>query len=131
MRTATLTLLVALLLAVPAQAQTTTTTPTAPAPTPLSTEPVPQNSAFEASGMWIWYVSHSSGGSVDAIARKAAKAGVTTVFVKSSDGAGVWSQFSSTLVAALHARGLKVCAWGYVYGSRPRAEARAARTAIA
>jgi hypothetical protein len=81
--------------------------------------------------MWIWYVSQSSGGNVSAIAAKAAKAGVTTVFVKSSDGANVWSQFSTALVEALHARGLKVCGWGYVYGSRPKAEARAARSAIA
>jgi hypothetical protein len=52
------------------------------------------------------------------------------VFVKSSDGSSVWSQFSPALVSALHDRGIKVCGWGYVYGSRPKAEARAARVAI-
>src|SRR3954454_2041 len=97
-RTAALTLLLAVLLAVPARAQTTTVPPTTPAPAPLPTEPVPPSSAFEGNGMWIWYVSQSSGGNVSAIAAKAAKAGVTTVFVKSSDGSHVWSQFSTALV---------------------------------
>jgi hypothetical protein len=105
-----------------AQAQT--------APPVLPTDPVPQGTAFEGNGMWIWYVSQSNGGSVSSIARRAAKAGVTTLFIKSSDGARPWSQFTPALVEALHARGLKVCGWGYVYGNNPRGEARAARTAI-
>ena len=131
MRTAALTLLLLVALAATAHAQTTTTPTPAPVAPPLPTEPVPPGSAFEGNGMWIWYVSQSSGGNVDAIAAKAAKAGVTTVFVKSSDGPHTWSQFSTALVDALHARGLKVCGWGYVYGSRPKREARAARSAIA
>src|SRR5258708_35150320 len=74
--------------------------------------------------MWIWYVSRSSGGSVPAIIAQAHAAGVTTVFVKSSDGSSnYWSQFSPTLVAELHAGGLKACAWQYVYGSSPAGEA--------
>ena len=38
-----------------------------------------------------------------------------------------WSQFSPTLVAALHAQGLRVCAWQYVYGANPMAEAQRRR----
>ncbi len=49
--------------------------------------------------MWIWYLSASDGGSVAAIAAQAHAAGVSTVFVKSSDGStNYWSQFSPQLV---------------------------------
>jgi peptidoglycan hydrolase-like protein with peptidoglycan-binding domain len=88
--------------------------------------------AFEGQGMWIWYVSRSSGGSTQAIISQARAAGVTTVFVKSSDGSSnYWSQFSPSLVAALHAGGLKVCAWQYVYGSNPSGEAALGAKAVA
>jgi hypothetical protein len=50
--------------------------------------------------------------------------------VKSSDGRTMWSQFNSTLVQELHASGLHVCAWQYVYGNFPRQEANVAATAV-
>jgi hypothetical protein len=106
----------------------TATPPAEPEPAPASIPPAP--TPFDGNGMWIWYVSQSSGGSIDRIARRAQQAGVTTLFIKSSDGGNAWSQFNSRLVEALHARGLKACGWGYVYGRAPRAEARAARYAI-
>jgi peptidoglycan hydrolase-like protein with peptidoglycan-binding domain len=82
--------------------------------------------------MWIWYVNRSSGGSVAAIVAQAHAAGVTTVFVKSSDGSSnYWSQFSAQLVAEMHAAGLKVCAWQYVYGSSPAGEAELGAEAVA
>lgn len=88
--------------------------------------------AFEGQGMWIWYVNKSSGGSVPAIVAQAHAAGVTTVFVKSSDGSSnYWSQFSPQLVAELHANGLKVCAWQYVYGTNPAGEAALGAEAVA
>ena len=87
---------------------------------------------FESQGMWIWYVSKSSGGSVPAIVAQAHAANVTTVFVKSSDGSSnYWSQFSAQLVAELHANGLKVCAWQYVYGTNPAGEANLGAEAVA
>jgi peptidoglycan hydrolase-like protein with peptidoglycan-binding domain len=87
---------------------------------------------LEGQGMWIWYVSKSSGGSVPAIVAQAHAAGVTTVFVKSSDGSSnYWSQFSPQLVAELHANGLKVCAWQYVYGTDPAGEAALGAEAVA
>jgi peptidoglycan hydrolase-like protein with peptidoglycan-binding domain len=80
--------------------------------------------ALDGQGMWIWYVSRSSGGSVAAILAQAHAAGVSTVFVKSSDGSSnYWSQFSPQLVAEMHAGGVKVCAWQYVYGTNPAGEA--------
>jgi hypothetical protein len=50
--------------------------------------------AFDGQGMWIWYVSQSSGGEPAAIAERAHQSGITTVFIKSSDGSSnYWSQF--------------------------------------
>jgi hypothetical protein len=80
------------------------------------------NGPLAGQGMWIWYVSQS-GGSAGAIAKRAHAHGIDTVFIKSSDGSSEWSQFTPWLVRALHARGLNVCAWQFVYGSHPRAEA--------
>ena len=55
-----------------------------------------------------------------AIVAQAHAAGVSTLFVKSSDGSSnYWSQFCPELVQQLHANGLKVCAWQYVYGTNP------------
>src|ERR1700680_1692296 len=70
-----------------------------PAPTPAPTNPGASGTAFSGQGMWIWYLSQSNGGSIAAIAAQARAAGVTTVFVKSSDGSSnYWSQFSTGLV---------------------------------
>lgn len=93
------------------------------------TEPLP--TAFSGNGMWIWYVKQSDDGDLDAIAARAKAAGVSTVFVKSADATTAWTQFSPELVAGLHARGLKVCAWQFVYGDKPEGEAKAAAASIA
>ena len=86
----------------------------------LSGEPA----AFEGDGMWIWYVSAAQGGDLGRIAQKARRRGIETVFVKAGDGTDSWGQFTSGLVSRLHAKGLRVCAWHYVYGSNPAGEAR-------
>jgi peptidoglycan hydrolase-like protein with peptidoglycan-binding domain len=89
-------------------------------------------SPLEGQGMWIWYIERSDGGSVPAIIAQAHAAGVTTLFVKSSDGSSnYWSQFSPQLVAELHAGGLRVCAWQYVYGTNPAGEAALGAEAVA
>ena len=88
--------------------------------------------AFDGQGMWIWYLSQSNGGSIASLVAQAHAAGVTTVFVKSSDGStNYWGQFTSQLVAELHANGIKVCAWQYVYGSNPSGEASLGARAVA
>jgi hypothetical protein len=94
--------------------------------------PVPSASAFDGQGMWIWYVSQSDGGDLGRIVAQAHAAGVSTLFVKSSDGSSnYWSQFSPTLVQQLHTNGLKVCAWQYVYGTNPAGEANLGAQAVA
>ncbi|MEA2335766.1 MAG: hypothetical protein QOG40_2256 [Solirubrobacteraceae bacterium] len=102
-----------------------------PPPTPSAVGAV-SGSAFDGQGMWIWYMSKSNGGNVASIAAQAHAAGVTTLFIKSSDGSSnYWSQFSAQLVAELHANGLKACAWQYVYGTNPAGEANLGAQAAA
>jgi peptidoglycan hydrolase-like protein with peptidoglycan-binding domain len=105
--------------------------PAAPAPTG-ATASTAAGTAFAGQGMWIWYMSASDGGSVASIVAQAKAADVGTLFIKSSDGStNYWSQFSSPLVAELHAAGLKVCAWQYVYGTNPVGEAELGARAVA
>ena len=86
--------------------------------------PPPTGTAFDGKGMWIWYLSQSEGGDLTKVIARAHSAGVTTLFIKSSDGSSnYWSQFTSALITQLHAAGLHVCAWQYVYGTRPDGEA--------
>lgn len=99
--------------------------PAAPAAPASGTLPA----AFQGAGMWVWQLGRSSGGDPAAIAAQARAAGISTVFVKSADGRTPWAQFGSALVQALHAQGLRVCGWQYVYGSDPLGEARAGAVA--
>jgi hypothetical protein len=80
--------------------------------------------------MWIWYVDRSDGGSLPAIVARAREAGVGTLVIKSGDGTNYWSQFTSAMVQRLHAGGLHVCAWQYVYGVQPVGEADVAARAV-
>jgi hypothetical protein len=80
--------------------------------------------------MWIWYVNKANGGDPNAIVAQAKAHGISTVFVKSGDGGSYWTQFNPQLVSALHAGGLRVCAWQYVYGKSPSAEAAVAARAV-
>lgn len=96
---------------------------------PAATIPGDQT-PFDRQGMWIWYVDRSDGGSIPRIVARAERAGIGTLYVKEGDGGSVWSQFNSGLVDALHRGGLDVCAWQFVYGERPLAEARVGAAAV-
>lgn len=88
------------------------------------------NSAFDRQGQWVWYVSRSEAGSIGGIIARAKRNDVGTVYVKSGDGDDYWSQFNRGLVQALHRAGLSVCAWHFVYGDAPLAEARVSAAAV-
>jgi Putative peptidoglycan binding domain len=94
-------------------------------PDPVVKPPRPGGSSpFDTTVMWIWYVSKSSGGTAAGIGAQAKAAGVGTVIVKASDGGSAFAgQFTPQLVADLHAQGLKVCGYSYVYGNNPSGEA--------
>jgi len=98
-----------------------------PASTTAGTLPV----ALRGSAMWIWELPQSNAGNLDVIAARARAAGMATVYVKSSDAADEWKQFTPKLVQELHARGLRVCAWQFVYGRDPLGEAAAGAAAVA
>ncbi len=86
---------------------------------------------FDRQGMWIWYVERSEGGSTARILARAKRDGIGTLYIKAGDGTSVWGQFSTALVGALQQGGLDVCAWQFVYGSRPLAEAKVGAAAVA
>jgi peptidoglycan hydrolase-like protein with peptidoglycan-binding domain len=92
--------------------------------------PVAGGLPFDRHGMWIWYVDRSDGGSVGRMIARAKRAGIGTLYIKAGDAGSVWSQFSESLVAALHRGGLDVCAWQFVYGDAPVAEAKVGATAV-
>jgi hypothetical protein len=94
------------------------------------TESAPGDTPFDLQGMWVWYVSRSEGGSVPAIIARARRNDIGTVYVKAGDGGGSWRQFSRGLIQALHRGGLDVCAWQFVYGANPVAEAKVAAAAV-
>ena len=82
-----------------------------------------QANPLSGRAMWIWELPYADGGNLGSIIATAHRYGVSTLIIKSSDGTSLWSQFNSSLVATLHANGLRVCAWQYVYGSHPVTEA--------
>src|SRR3954471_5778206 len=87
---------------------------------------------FTGNGMWIWELGSSAGGDIARVAPRPRAAGISTVFVKSSDGpTSRWAQFSPALVAVLHANGLRACAWQFVYGTDPLGEAALGADAVA
>lgn len=103
------------------------TTPTTTPTTPLTTAGNP----LAGNGMWIFLLSQTYRGSLPRIVAKAKASGVRTLYVKSSDGTWFFRQFTPGLISYLHRNGIKLCAWQYVYGTRPYGEAllgaRAAR----
>lgn len=106
--------------------------PTPPVPAPSGVASSANGTALAGQGMWIWYLSASNGGNVASIAAQAKAAGVGTLLIKSSDGStNYWGQFSKKMVEEVHAQGLKVCAWQYVYGTNPVGEAELGARAVA
>jgi hypothetical protein len=81
-------------------------------------------------GMWIWVLASTDGGNLASIVADAHRYGIQTLMIKSGDGTGIWSQFNPEVVSVLHANHLRVCAWQYVYGNHPAAEARVGAAAV-
>jgi hypothetical protein len=96
-----------------------------------TSDPSANKSPLAGNGMWIWYLSRSSHGKLGQIAKKAHANGIDTVLIKSGDGTHYWSQFSPAVVSGLHARGLNVCAWQFIYGDKPGKEAKVGEAAVA
>ena len=106
-------LAVLLALALPASASAATATP------------------FEGDGMWLWQVRASERGDLARIAARARAAGMEFVVVKAAHGTQAWSQFSPELVGALHAEGVRACAYQRALARSPAREARVLAGAVA
>jgi hypothetical protein len=81
---------------------------------------------FAGDGMWIWQMSQVEGGNVAQLIARAKANGLEAVYLKGSDATKPFAQLTPQLVEQLHAAGLRVCAWQYVYGSDPAGEAATA-----
>lgn len=81
-------------------------------------------------GFFTWKLPMCEGGNPTAIAQKAAAAGLTHVVIKIADGTRKYPisgpDLNAAVTQALHAAGLQVWGWHYVYGDNPIGEARTA-----
>ena len=102
----------------------------APAAAPAQSATAGTGNPFHGNGMWIWQMGRSHGGSVPAIVAQARRSRISTLFIKSGDSRNYWRQFSPQLVSSLKQAGLRVCAWQYVYGTYPAAEAQVGAQAV-
>ena len=90
----------------------------------------PTGTAFDGDGMWIWIAGAARAAASTRSPRAPGETASRTVFLKSGDGDQLWASSLPAIVSALKRRGLKVCAWQYVYGQRarrPRPTSRRAR----
>ena len=94
---------------------------TATAPKPTA---VPKKNPFSAHAMWIWEMPDTDKGNVAEIISQAKADHIGTLIIKGADGTTSWSQFNKPLVQEIHAAGLQVCDWQYIYGVNPATEAK-------
>ena len=86
--------------------------------------------AFDGDAMWIWQLAASEDGDPALLAERARAAGLEYVVVKAAQGTQWWPQFSRALVDALHAAGLRVCAYQRAVARQPAREARTLARAV-
>jgi hypothetical protein len=89
----------------------------------------PARSPLAGTALWIREVPALE--SAQQLAARALRAGVHTLLVKAADGSTPEAQFSPALVSELRAAGVSVCAWTFVYGQSPLAEAAVDAAAVA
>ena len=80
--------------------------------------------AFDGDAMWIWLTTRSEGGSATRIAARAKRSGLELVILKAGNERTQWTQLNPSFVGTLHAAGIRVCGYHFVYGRHPLAEAR-------
>jgi hypothetical protein len=80
--------------------------------------------AFQGQALWVEQL--PAGATPASLAAQLVAAGVSTVYVKAGDGTTPDPQFTAALVSGLHAAGVRVCGWTFIYGSDPAAEAAVA-----
>jgi hypothetical protein len=86
------------------------------------------SSPFAGAALWVNVIPPLESGQ-DLLA-SAAASHVRTLYVKAADGANAEAQYTPALIGELRAGGASVCAWTFVYGQSPVAEAEAAVAAV-
>jgi hypothetical protein len=88
---------------------------------------------LDGKGFYVWKIRSVENGDPSAIANAAYKAGLSHVLLKIADGIYPFNIDTNTridlvppVVTALHAKGIAVWGWHYVYGYDPASEARVA-----
>lgn len=79
-------------------------------------------------GIWIWKTTNCENGDLDAIVRRATSAGFTHLILKIADGDDpyqIWDRRDTALelIPRLHAAGITVWGWNYIYGDPPARDA--------
>jgi len=82
---------------------------------------------FAGTALWVREVAPGQTGA--SLVAEAAGAGVHTLYVKAGDGSTAEPQFSPALLGEMRAAGDTVCAWTFMYGTDPAAEAMVAASA--
>lgn len=92
---------------------------------------------LEGKGFFTWKIPSCERGDANMIASRAKEAGLTHLILKIADGTmiynGNWgdtTDYTTPVVNALRAQGIKVWGWHYVYGDNPIGEANVAITRI-
>ncbi len=93
--------------------------------------------AIEGKGFFTWKIPNCENGDPNRIASQAVTAGLTHVVLKIADGMTVYNgnwgdarDYTTPVVTALRAKGIKVWGWHYIYGDNPAGEASIAITRI-
>ena len=86
--------------------------------------------AVQGKGFMIWKITSCENGNAIRIAEEAVRAGLTYVLIKIANGVLPYNINSTTqedyvpaVTNALHAKGLQVWGWHYLYGNNPKGEA--------
>ncbi len=86
--------------------------------------------AFKGVGLWVVDLPEADGGGADALIARARASGAQTILLRLPDAGRGLGEFSSSLVASPKAGGVRLCAWQYIFGDDPEAEAAAAVDAV-
>lgn len=81
-------------------------------------------------GYFVWNLSRCAGGLFDTLAKQAKLAGLKWVAIKVANGIASFNGNITPWVEALHAEGIRVWGWQYVYGASPEGEAAVAIDAL-
>jgi hypothetical protein len=88
---------------------------------------------LEGKGFFTWKIPKCEGGDAGQIAAQAKSAGLTHMLLKVADGTviynGTWgdpTDYTTPVVNALRAAGIKIWGWHYIYGDYPTGEANVA-----